>query len=173
MDPVQDQKTNLPPTIIPTTEEAVSPPPPTPVIDPSITPAPAPVSDNAQVVKPKKKWGTGALIGSVAALMVMVVGLGFGVWQVKRNQEIKQSKAGGGLWNQCGQGPVPCGSCSINSVSNGSMTYGCELNCGGSVSSCPPGSTDPVSIAHRWEKCSSANNNSCNGSSPDYISPSG
>ena len=105
MDPVQDPKTNLPPTIMPTTEDVVPTPPPTPIsppspvpiIEPPIGPAPVPASDsgdNAQIIKPKVKWGKGALIGSVAALMVLVVGLGFGLWQIRQNQNIKPLKAG-------------------------------------------------------------------------------
>ncbi len=110
MDPVQDPQQNLPPTIMPTTEETVPPPPPTPVVEPSRVPTPVPASDNAQVVNQKKKWGTGVLIGSVTALMVIVVGLGFGVWQVKQNQKIILSKAGCACINQrsfCGGDRIP------------------------------------------------------------------
>ena len=71
--------------------QIVPPPPPTPVIEPSPISMAVPVSDNAQVVKPKKKWGTGALIGSVAALMVLVVGLGVGLNLLKQRQAVETS----------------------------------------------------------------------------------
>ena len=97
MDPVQDPKTNLPPTIMPTTEEAVPPPPPTPIIEPpATTPTPVPTNDNAQVIKPKKKWGTGALIGAIGAVLTLVVGLGVGVALIKNKatQDIEKKAAG-------------------------------------------------------------------------------
>lgn len=81
------------------------------------------------------------------------------------------SPPGGKKWNQCtsSTGPIPCGSCLIKSVGAGTMTFGCELNCGGSASNCPGGSAESYTIAHRWEKCKNKVGSSCTGSSSDYI----
>ncbi len=89
----------------PTTEDGGTPPPPPPppVIDGGVTPVPGSESKKEDVEvavsgggkgPAKKKWGAGVLVGSVAAVMVLVVGLGFGIWQVRQNQNVKKSAAG-------------------------------------------------------------------------------
>ncbi|KKU03116.1 MAG: hypothetical protein UX52_C0001G0066 [Candidatus Amesbacteria bacterium GW2011_GWA1_46_35] len=121
MDSVQDLKI-----IMPGTEETTPvppPPPPTPVIEPPTTSTPAPASDSAQVIKPRKKWGTGVLIGSATALMVLVVGLGFGIWQVKQNQKIKPSLAANCRCitpgSSCYGDRIPNGSCPLDANGQG------------------------------------------------------
>ncbi len=95
------------PPIAPTTEDGGTPPPPPPppVIDGGAMPAPGsePKKEDVEVAvsgggkgPAKKKWGAGVLVGSMAALMVLVVGLGFGIWQVRQKQDIKAGKAWSG-----------------------------------------------------------------------------
>ena len=74
-----------------------------------------------------------------------------------------------GEWGQCGEDDPPCGSCTITGVTNGTMTFGCELNCGGSATMCPGGVAGTYPIAHRWETCGNQGNDPCNESRPDYI----
>ena len=68
-------------------------PPPTPVIEVSPPPADA-------VSKPKKKWGTGVLIGSAAALMVLTVGLVIGDTASAKTKKSKNKGFGHKLCNQ-------------------------------------------------------------------------
>ncbi len=78
--------------------------------------------------------------------------------------------SGGGGWGDCSKGdPTPCGSCSIKNTSNGSMTFGCELNCGGSASSCPGGSAGNYSIAHRWFHCRNKDGGACGPGNSDFM----
>ncbi|MDP3955528.1 MAG: hypothetical protein Q8Q15_04180 [bacterium] len=77
-------------------------------------------------------------------------------------------------WAQCSvtDGPepiLPCGSCSVNNVAAGSLTFACELDCGGLASGCPGGSAGTYSITHRWERCSQSSNQACTPDSPDYL----
>lgn len=69
----------------------------------------------------------------------------------------------GGNWNQCtsSTGPIPCGSCLVKSVEPGTMTFGCELNCGGSAGNCPGGSAGNYTIAHRWFHCKNKGSAPC------------
>ena len=80
-----------------------------------------------------------------------------------------------GTWYQCvTDGPepnLPCGSCSVTNVGPGTMTFSCELDCGGSASRCPGGSAGSYSIAHHWQRCQKAGTNACTETSgaSDYI----
>lgn len=80
---------------------------------------------------------------------------------------------GGGTWDQCrldADRKLPCGSCNVNSVGAGTMSYGCELDCGGSVTGCPDKKATSYSIAHRWERCLHKGKDACSRqAATDYV----
>jgi len=151
MDPNNQNPTTPGP--MPSTEDAgvgVPVPPPTVphiVEEPVVTPAPTPVIPVVET-KPKARWGKGALVGAIGAILVLVVGVfvGTGVvtnLQNKVNPEKKAAQAdddcktAGGCFN--GAECIPAG----DSRPQTNADSGCSYKCVGpgqwELLSCPSG----------------------------------
>lgn len=126
---------------------------------------------NSKVKNDVKKRAHLPLFLTVFSLVLMAVGALFSSVLLKSENSLV-SKATGSPWNQCTgpSGPIPCGSCSIFTAGKDSMTFGCELNCGGNTKNCPGAVAGLYQIGHTFESCKGKGSAPCGSTfSPDFL----
>ena len=80
-----------------------------------------------------------------------------------------------GGWHQCqlprSSAAMPCGSCSLSVTGAGAVSYGCELDCGGSVNNYPicQQNQGGYSVTRKWFQCRGTSGGYCGPDSSDFI----